>query len=67
MFLIKSIIQFDLPSIADSLWTCVLPLEWWEAVTCEGKTRIAFHVVFIIFETSLTLPSRLSCLWEAQG
>lgn len=45
---------------------CVLPLEWQEAMTYEREIRIAFQVGFMNFETPLTLPRGLSCLWEAE-
>lgn len=62
MFWIKSIIQFYLPAAIDSLWMHILSLEWQEAVPCERETRSAYQVLFIIFETSLTLPKGLNCL-----
>ena len=62
MFWIKNIIPFNLPAVADSLWMRVLPLEWQKAKICERETRIAYQVLFIIFDTSLTFPRGLRCL-----
>lgn len=52
IFGIKSIIQFDLPSIADSLSLDMCSTsKWQEAMTCERETGIIFQV-------------ELSCLWK---